>query len=95
VLSVRWFYRSRRGISLLFSVICASHLPSCQSVCLSSSLAGEVIGAIRTLLTKSIEKMILLVDMVKDMWVRTRRFCSRAVFELWSSYHHPPLKTNI
>jgi hypothetical protein len=67
VLSVRWFYRSRRGLSLLFSVICASHLPSYQSARLSSSLIGEVVGAIRTLLTKSIEKMTLLVDMVKDV----------------------------
>jgi hypothetical protein len=67
VLLVRWFYRSRRGLSLLFSVICALHLPSCQSACLSSSLVGEVVGTVRTLLAKSIEKMILLVDMVKDV----------------------------
>jgi hypothetical protein len=67
VLSVRWFYRSRRGLSLLFSVICTSHLPSCQSARLSSSLAGEVVGAARTLLAKSTEKMTLLVDMVKDV----------------------------
>jgi hypothetical protein len=67
VLLVRWFHRSRRGLSLLFSVICALHLPSYQSARLSSSLTGEVIGAVRTLLTKSIEKMILLVDIVKDM----------------------------
>jgi hypothetical protein len=67
VLLVRWFYRSRGGLSLLFSIICASHLPSYQSARLSSSLAGEVIGAIRTLLAKSIEKMIYLVDMVKDV----------------------------
>ena len=67
MLSVRWFHRSRRGLSLLFSAICASHLPSYQSVRLSSSLAGEVVGAARTLLTKSTEKMTLLVDMVKDV----------------------------
>jgi hypothetical protein len=67
VLSVRWFYQSRRGLSLLFSAICASHLPSCQSAHLSSSLAGEVIGATRTLLTKSTEKITLLVDIVKDV----------------------------
>jgi hypothetical protein len=30
-------------------------------------LAGEVVGAVRTLLAKSIEKMTLLVDMVKDV----------------------------
>jgi hypothetical protein len=34
---------------------------------LSSSLTGEVMGAVRTLLAKSIEKMILLVDIVKDV----------------------------
>jgi hypothetical protein len=67
VLLVRWFHRSRRGLSLLISVICTSHLPSYQSVCLSSSLVGEVIGAVRTLLAKSIEKITLLVDMVKDV----------------------------
>jgi hypothetical protein len=67
VLLVRWFHRLRRGLSLLFSVICASHLPSYQSVHLSSSLAGEVMSAVRTLLAKSTEKMTLLVDMVKDV----------------------------
>jgi hypothetical protein len=67
VLSVRWFHRSRRGLSLLLSAICASHLPSYQSARLSSSLVGEVMSAVRTLLTKSIEKITLLVDMVKDV----------------------------
>jgi hypothetical protein len=42
------------------------------------------VGAARTLLAKSIEKMMLLVDMVKDVWAGMRRFCGRVVFKLWS-----------